>query len=155
RLFTHSTQSRKDGNFDMVTALAQKGHSPQGMKAHQHNTTMKKLSILAASLLSLSAINFAHAWSATGFVFCDANQNQIIDVGDTPLANVEVVVTNTSGTFSNGAFTAADGSFTVELPQDVVDTYIETLVASTLPANSTIVLPVPPAFTFSLPNGDS
>ena len=116
---------------------------------------MKKLCTCIAGLSFLLATNFAHAWSATGFVFCDANQNQTIDGGDSPIANVLVVVTNTSGTFSNAALTAADGSFLVLLPEDTVDTYVETLVAATLPASSTIVLPTPPVFVFSLPNGNS
>src|SRR4051812_22789285 len=116
---------------------------------------MKKFCTSLACLSFLLFTNSAHAWATTGFVLCDANQNQTIDAGDSPVANVLVLVTNTSGTFSNAALTGADGSFIVFLPESVPDTYVETLVSSTLPANSTIVLPVPPAFQFSLPNGDA
>lgn len=82
-----------------------------------------------------------------GSVFCDANTNGIIDTGDFPVGGLLVVVTNTSGTFSNASLTTAHGSFVVELP-DTNDTYIDFILATTLPAGTLAVLP--PFGTFSI-----
>src|SRR5215475_12233891 len=100
---------------------------------------------LTALLLLGSALN-SHAWTKLGNVFCDANTNGIIDTGDSPVQSVLVVVTNTSGTFSNASWTTAEGFFIVGLPE-VPDTYVDFILAATLPEGTTAVLPVFNTFT--------
>ena len=91
-------------------------------------------------LLLCSALN-SNAWFSSGIVYCDTTTNGVIDVGDFPIQNVLVVVTNTSGTFSNAGWTAYDGSFLVNLP-DAPDHYVNYLLPLTLPAGAVVI----PAF---------
>jgi hypothetical protein len=115
---------------------------------------MKKLSISLAALMFFLAANTSQAWFATGYILCDGNQNRTIDLADTGIPSVLVLVTNTSGTFSNAGWTGPDGYFLIALPEDA-GSYVETLVAETLPPDSGVLVPNPPAFSFSLPNGDA
>lgn len=109
---------------------------------------MKPLYSFALLVLLASASN-SPAWLKTGTVFCDANTNGIIDTGDVPVQSVLVMVTNTSGTFSNASFTTAEGVFLVEL-QSFPDTYVDFIVPETLPPGTTAVLP--PFNTFTITN---
>src|SRR5438874_2702174 len=104
---------------------------------------MKLMKTLGISWLILAAsIIQSHAWLTYGFVFCDANQSGQIDTGDVPVLGVLVVVTNTSGTFSNGTFTATPGGdFAVDLPP-VADSYVEFVhPLSLLQHGSTVISP--------------
>jgi len=93
------------------------------------------------ALLFASATPTLKAWITAGYVYCDSNQNEQIDAGDTPIPGVLVVVTNISGTFSNANFTTTpDGGFVLELPS-VPDTYVEYLHPLTLPGDAVGVLP--------------
>ena len=85
---------------------------------------MKVISMFRAVLLSLligGAAQTASAWFAFGHVYCDANDNFQIDAGDTAVAGVLVVVTNSSGSFSNASWTTAQGTYLVQLPEGVSD----------------------------------
>ena len=99
-------------------------------------------------LLPLTAIQL-HA-TTTGFVFCDSNQNGQFDNGDTPMPGVLVVVTNTSGTFSNANWTASpDGAFVIAVGSPT-DTYVEYIHPATLPADATVIQPAGGIYTFTL-----
>jgi hypothetical protein len=81
-------------------------------------------------------------------VFCDANINGLVDDEDVPVPSLLVVVTNTSGTFSNANWTSAEGLFVVTLP-DVPDTYVDYVHPSTLPSGTTRVSPSAATFAIS------
>src|SRR5258706_7020083 len=116
---------------------------------------MKVVRILTASLLILAAgVATSNAWLKAGHVFCDANQNEQIDTNDIPIPGVLVVVTNLSGTYSNGTSTSAEGAFVLALP-DVSDTYIEHLHPSTLPADAIFDTPPQGVYTFTLTDGQN
>ncbi|HEY2082375.1 MAG TPA: hypothetical protein VGI88_06280 [Verrucomicrobiae bacterium] len=100
---------------------------------------LKPLCSLVCLFLLGSVLN-SHAWLLLGNVYCDANTNGIIDTGDTPVQSVLVVVTNTSGTFSNASWTTAEGFFVVDLSGSP-DTYVDFILPATLPAGTTGVLP--------------
>lgn len=112
---------------------------------------MKKLYLLLATAsLILSIQTVSRAAIVTGSIFCDANQDGVLDNGDIAVAGVTVVITNETGSFSNCAVSAFDGSFNIHIPdfsavlevQDpLAQVYIETLAPASLPAGSTIVLP--------------
>ncbi len=112
---------------------------------------MKRLCLqLAVALSSVAFFNIARAAVVTGSVFCDANQDGILDNGDVAIPGVLVVITNQTGSFSNADVTATDGSFSIRIPNfsasaEVKDplsqTYVETLSPLSLPTGSTIALP--------------
>ena len=120
---------------------------------------MNKLhSFLSAALLCLSMAATARAALVTGVVQCDANRSLTNDVGDAGIGGVMVVVTSLAGGFSNSTFTAADGSFSVQIPNfdslaerrdPLSQVYFETLVVATLPPASIILFP--PAITYLSP----
>ncbi len=112
---------------------------------------MKTPKALCASLIILlSSFHASQAWVTGGYVICDSNTNGLVDTGDIPLPGVLVVVTNTSGTYSNAAWTASpDGGFALELPT-TPDTYVEYLHPLTLASDATITAPVGGVYTFSL-----
>ncbi len=113
---------------------------------------MKRLCLqLAVVLSSVVLSNFAHAAVVTGSVFCDANQDGLLDNGDIAIPGVLVVITNQTGSFSNADVTGVDGSFSIRIPNfnanaeakdPLSQSYVETLSAPSLPAGSTIVLPL-------------
>ena len=101
---------------------------------------MKTPSSLALSLLLPVTVLQMQA-TTVGFVFCDSNQNGQFDNGDTPMPGVLVVVTNTSGTFSNANWTATpDGGFFIPLGTPP-DSYVEYIEPATLPSDALIVQP--------------
>lgn len=108
---------------------------------------MKSLYSLGSFFLLGSALNSPAALNI-GNVYCDANTNGIIDNGDSPVQSVLVVATNTSGTFSNGSWTTAEGIYVIGL-SNTVDTYVDFVLPATLPPGTTAVLPVFKAFTAS------
>ena len=107
---------------------------------------------LSAALLCLAAATPTRASIVSGVVQCDANQNGTNDVGDIGIANVTIIVVNENNTFSNSTVTAADGSYSLQIPnfsalgerQDPLSqVYEESVDAATLPPGSTILFPVP------------
>ena len=106
--------------------------------------------ICLTACIGLAFLTTAKAWHTEGFVFCDANENGQFDAGDTPIPGVRVSVMNTSGTLTKHEITDANGFYIMFLPH-IIDSYIQTLDASTLPPGSTIVLPNggPHAFTLT------
>lgn len=112
---------------------------------------MKKLRLLlAAALFFVSLCSVSRAATVNGTVFCDANQDGIIDTGDPGIPGVLVVITNENNSFSNSAVTAADGSFSIQIPEPnssaavedpLSQVFVETLDPASLPAGSTIILP--------------
>jgi len=103
-----------------------------------------------SAMLLLCSVGTSHAWLTAGRVLCDANQNGQIDSNDVPVLGAFVVVTNVSGTFSNGNFTATPGGdFALDLPP-VADSYILYVHPLSLPSGSTVVLPASGTVSFSL-----
>ena len=99
-------------------------------------------------LLSIGCMNIAHA-NFVGTVFEDTTQSGKFGPGNVPLPGVLVVVTNTSGTFSNAMFsTAPSGSFSLVL-SDPTESYKAFVVPSSLPAGSAVEQPVGGVYTFS------
>jgi len=121
---------------------------------------MKKLYLLLATTsLAISIPVVSRAAIVTGSIFCDANQDGVLDTGDIAVPGITVVITNEIGSFSNGAVTASDGSFNIRIPNfdpileihdPLAQIYFEVVEPATLPAGSTIVLPLPLA---SMTNG--
>jgi hypothetical protein len=105
---------------------------------------IRSLKLIGAGLLVLCAVS-SQAWIKLGNVYCDANTNGVIDSNDAPVQSALVVVTNTSGTFSNSSWTTAEGFFIMNIP-DVTDHYVDFVVSATLPAGTTFV-PLPNSFT--------
>jgi hypothetical protein len=102
---------------------------------------MKLIRTLLLTFVAFGASQVSsEAWFKFGTVYCDANTNGIIDTGDVPVVSVLVVVTNSSGTFSNADWTAADGTFLIELP-DAPDMYFDYINPDTLPAGTVSVSP--------------
>ena len=112
---------------------------------------MKKLYLfLSAIVVCLSMIAPSHAALITGVVQCDANQNLTNDIGDVGIQGVVVIVTNLAGTFSNSTVTAANGSFSLAIPDfdpllqvqnPLAQIYVETLDFSTLPSDCGVRFP--------------
>src|SRR3954469_23119299 len=101
------------------------------------------------SLCLLFSATRAHAWWVQGKVFCDANTNGIIDPTDPPLQSVLVIVTNTSGTYSNASWTAVDGFFIVPLPT-IPDQYVAYIHSATIAADATFVIPSSGMWSFGI-----
>lgn len=103
---------------------------------------MKKIHVgLALGTILFAATPGANAWLKVGGVFCDANNNGILEPDtDLPVPGVLVVVTNTSGTYSNANWTTPEGIFVVQLP-DSPDTFGDFIHPLTLPPGTTQVLP--------------
>lgn len=97
---------------------------------------------------AISATN-VNAWWSQGKIFCDANTNGIVDPTDPPLQSVLVIVTNTSGTYSNASWTAADGFFIVPLPA-LPDQYVEYIHPDTIPAGAAFVTPPTGIWSFGV-----
>jgi hypothetical protein len=91
----------------------------------------------------------ARAWHISGKVVCDENGDKRVDAGDMTLKGVMVAVENASGTFSAVATTAADGTFTLELPH-IGDSYLAYLHAPTIPPGATVQLPSGSVYAFAL-----
>lgn len=101
-------------------------------------------------LFASGGLPWCFAWDVGGYVFCDANQNGQLDSGDMPEAGVLVVVTNTSGTYSNAVYTATpDGGFVLDLPS-ATDSYVEYLHPLSLPADASVVVPAGGTYAFTL-----
>jgi hypothetical protein len=112
--------------------------------------TFRTLVTGCALATAMATTTFATNWTVAGFVYCDANQNGQIDATDTPLPGVLVVVTNTSGTYSNGVFTATpDGGYIMQLPA-AADSYVAYLHPLTLPSDATVTLPSGGTYSFAL-----
>jgi len=101
--------------------------------------TGSRLTALAFSTLALLAASPAWAWHISGQVFCDVNQNQMIDMADTPIQGVCVhltSVTNNQGSFST---TTGASGFLQSLPNSEDDWKVE--LTCGLPAGATILIP--------------
>jgi hypothetical protein len=112
---------------------------------------MKITKMVGISFLMLAVtVSNSHAWLGAGRVLCDANQSGQIDAGDQAVLGAFVVVTNVSGTFSNGNFTSTPGGdFALDLPP-APDSYVLFVHPLSLPAGSTLVLPASGTISFSL-----
>src|SRR5688572_16546799 len=106
--------------------------------------------ILCSIIICLGlGLNFAHAWSSSGHIVCDSNQDGTFDWEDTPLAGARVLVSNTAGTVHASTLTDATGYYFVDLP-DAPDSYVQTLDLTTLPAGSTVIVPASGQYAFTL-----
>lgn len=113
---------------------------------------MKKLLLPLACLFGAALVSSAPAATVTGFVLNDVNHNSTFDSGDAGIANVQVIIVSQAGGFSNATVTAADGSFSLTIPNfdplalrrdPLSQSYIETLNPATLPAGATNLFPQP------------
>lgn len=112
---------------------------------------MKQLCLQVAAIFLAFTLSFvSRAANVTGSIFCDANGDGILDTGDIAIPGVRVVITNQTGSFSNSAVSAVDGSFNISIPDfnpvlerldPLSQVYVEGLAPASLPAGSTIVLP--------------
>src|SRR2546429_9212425 len=112
-------------------------------ESNQRSTmSFKNLLSLSGAFFCLVVVIPTRAAVVTGIVQCDANQNGTNDIGDVGLANVTVVVISQNHSFSNSTVTAADGSFSLQIPnfdplaerQDPLSqSYMQTVDATTLP----------------------
>ncbi len=101
---------------------------------------MRKLFVLlAVVLLGFVAAGHAFACGIEGQVFCDVNQNGVIDAGDTPLAGVTVTVTLSDGTLIAQSQTDTNGFYYKSI-FDYPANYIVTLGPG-LPADAAFVSP--------------
>jgi hypothetical protein len=112
--------------------------------------TQKRRSLLGCTVLAviLSAAS-AQAWHVKGKVVCDENGNQQIDAEDHALPGVMIAVENANGTFTTVVNTAADGTFSLELPH-VADNYLAYIHPPTVPPGATILLPTGGVHAFAL-----
>jgi hypothetical protein len=94
----------------------------------------------AVFVLLVASTTPSYAWSIIGRVYCDSNQNGVVDSTDAPMAGAQVEIKSTTGTFSAVAVTDANGSYYQNLP-DFGDTYSVTLLGSSLPGGSIILSP--------------
>ncbi len=109
---------------------------------------MKNITSLMLSLGLLAGALESKAWFDYGVVYCDANTNGVMDLGDVPVPSVLVAVTNLSGTYSNASWTTAEGEFLIDIPA-TVDSYIDYIVPETLPVGTVQTLPAFHAFAAS------
>jgi hypothetical protein len=94
----------------------------------------------AVAVMMAASASPTYAWAIIGRVYCDANQNGLIDSTDGPMAGVRVTVQQQGGTFTESAVTDASGAYAVHV-LDMGATYTVTLDASSLPAGSVILSP--------------
>ncbi len=107
---------------------------------------MKKLHVLFIFfLVLLFGINIANACTKEGYIYCDVNQNGVIDSEDTPMAGVRIMI-DSSWDYT----TDATGYFYFELPGNIGHTYVETLDESTLPSDFIYVIPASGVATFTV-----
>jgi hypothetical protein len=111
----------------------------------------KSILLLACSLLFPALVGTSTAATVSGFVLCDANQNGTNDTSDVGIPNVQIVVTNQTGSFSNSTVTAGNGFFSLQIPNfdplaerldPLSQVYVEVLNPATLPPGSTIEFPM-------------
>lgn len=118
---------------------------------------IRVLALVGATCLFLAVgATPGEAWHLKGNVYCDANQNGLIDATDAPMAGVRVVVTSTDGTFSGEVVTDAAGYYLLNLP-DFGNSYTVSVDGASLPASSVVLSPsggsaVVSNFDFSVPN---
>jgi hypothetical protein len=112
--------------------------------------TYKPISLLGRGLLALVlSAAAAQAWHVSGRVVCDENGNRQIDPEDHAIANVMIAVENASGTFTAVVKSAADGTFSLELPH-VSDSYLAYMHPPTVPPGATVLLPADGVYAFAL-----
>ena len=115
---------------------------------------MKKnlLLTVGSAALMIGAASTAGAFTTSGKVVCDANQNQLFDATDEPLPGVEVVLTPVTGGTIRSDLTAVDGHY--EMSGLETKTYEATLTPETLPEDAVVigVGAYPHVFTFSESN---
>jgi hypothetical protein len=74
------------------------------------------IGIFAIAILGSVGVGTAEAINNSGIVYCDTNQNGVIDDGDTPLANIRVTADSADGTFHGEAITDNNGFYLIPLP---------------------------------------
>jgi hypothetical protein len=98
------------------------------------------IAIFLPVAFTLLAVGSASAWNASGHVYCDANQDQVVDTLDLPMEGVFVDIESTTGPFTASVTTDSAGSFFTSLP-DFPDSYRESLDETTLPSDATFIDP--------------
>ena len=89
-----------------------------------------------------------HACALQGYIWCDVNQNGVIDPGiDIRLEGVTVKVTSVDGTFSRTVVSLADGGFYAALDSAIPDYIVEIIDG---PRDFKIMYPLPIPFKFSV-----
>lgn len=99
---------------------------------------------------ALFTANTANAWmSFKGFVYCDANSNDIVDPADTPLPGVVIKLENQAGSWSANGTTLDNGSLFIQLNGEEVTTYHVALDEATLPSDFAYVAPADGKYEFT------
>lgn len=94
--------------------------------------------VMLTAFLALAAAP-AGAFELSGSVYCDANQNQSIDVLDLPLPGVEVIDDLVTGDDTQSAVTDVNGDYLFGFGTLQWGTHQVTLEPATLPGDATIV----------------
>ena len=104
--------------------------------------------LCGAVVLVLASAMPAFAWGASGYVYCDSNQNGQVDSTDTPMAGVKIMVRAVDGTWQWGWETDTAGFYYVGL-KDVPAEYVLTIDTASLPAGATVVTPAGGTMNFT------
>lgn len=113
------------------------------MKIENLKSVVTALLILGAGAASVQA------WHVRGKVVCDANGNGQVDVNDTPVRGVIVVVENAAGTFNATAATDGSGVFHIDVPH-VADSYLAYMHPPSVPPGATLISPAGGMHSFAL-----
>ena len=105
-------------------------------------------SVVLSLFLILVLVTPSNAWHFKGCIYCDVNQNALIDSEDLPLEGVGVDINST--TFMGTTYTGVDGCYFLGLP-DFPDTYLQSLDVTTLPENPIFIDPSSNAYSFTTP----
>jgi len=96
------------------------------------------MSVFVVAMLTIGGVSKAEAWANSGLVYCDTNQNGMIDeIGDTPLSNVRVTARSADGSFFAEAFTDSTGHYIIFLPG--AGTYTFAIDTSTIPGGAALL----------------
>lgn len=110
---------------------------------------MKRYSWLLTLAVVCLLASPAMAWHVDGYVYCDVNENGVIDPEDVGDRQAELVLENLAGTFSHRVGTIEGGYYWM-MASDDVDDYRLTLDPNFLPADAVIVVPGSGEYLFSL-----
>jgi SdrD B-like domain len=111
---------------------------------------MKKLYIATSFVVfTLLFIGQAYGWHSSGKVYCDVNNNGIIDSTDTPVANVKVSVDGISLSYHRETTTDANGYYYLPLYW-TPNSYSTTIGPEGLPSDAIVVIPASNPFAFTI-----
>lgn len=89
---------------------------------------------ITTTLITLNCSSQTTTLCATGQIYCDANDNGVLDNGETPIANAPVAVNGTVG------YTNSNGIYNISYPGTINDTATLTLNQNWLTQNGYVIL---------------